>query len=110
MSRWIQSPYFRIRIQTDRSLWDFHKGIDHVFTRKERQKENAFPWNLLGEATSFIPMPLPVSQVNSGSLCCLFPWLQSFLDLEPPKNPGRFMVWVSPPPEGVSFAGVDAPA
>uniref|UniRef100_UPI002623092F hypothetical protein n=1 Tax=Roseovarius sp. TaxID=1486281 RepID=UPI002623092F len=31
-----------------------------------------------------------VSQVNSGSLCCLFPWLQSFLDLEPPENPGRF--------------------
>ncbi|WP_370304037.1 hypothetical protein, partial [Pseudooceanicola sp.] len=31
-----------------------------------------------------------VSQVNSGSLCCPFPWLQSFLDLEPPENPERF--------------------
>src|SRR6056297_1642254 len=31
-----------------------------------------------------------VSQVNSGSLCCLFPWLQSFLDLEPPENTVRF--------------------
>src|SRR6056297_2738798 len=36
-----------------------------------------------------------VSQVNSGSLCCLFPWLQSFLDLEPPENPVRFIATYS---------------
>jgi hypothetical protein len=72
---------------------DNHSGLSRPFSffRFCRRRSTVRP-SPLNPSQAGPPAPFagyPSCQ-TANTRCCLFPWLQSFLDLEPPENPERF--------------------